>query len=119
MERLIDKCAEIEKYHQVMEELEALEEIWKKYNEQHHLYREMFQLNTLSQEISVSNRITKEITEELDEIRDEVILKIAKDEIDTYRSIEILNTIKWLKRVVKHLNKFIFYYDKALEEQLA
>jgi len=118
LERLVDKCQEMEKQSQVIKASEALSVIWKKYNEQHQLFIEMFHANDIVNGLALSNRITKEMVKALDEFRDQVILKIARDEIESYVGIEILNTIKWFKRIIKHINRFIFYYDKSIESYL-
>ncbi|MBU1669233.1 Na/Pi symporter [bacterium] len=114
LERLVDRCETIEKHYQVIKHSEELKRIWRACRENHEQLRALFQANNVSAAFKLSDKTTKMSVQELDQLRDEVILKIAKDEIDSYSGLEILNTIKWLKRILKHIHTFIFYYEKAL-----
>lgn len=118
LERLAERCEGMEKHYQVLHHSEELTRIWRRYKEYHQELRELCQSNDFFKASKLSDKMMKMSIQELDQLRDEVILKIAKDEIDSYGGLEILNTIKWFKRILKHIKKFIFYYEKAFEENL-
>jgi phosphate:Na+ symporter len=118
LERLLDRCEELEKERKNVKELQSLMQIWKHYFEEHPVAPALFEPMNLSKNVSLSTEVTKRTLEALDSYRDSVILKIAKDEVGSYQAMEILNTIKWYKRLLKHINRFIYYYHDALDTPL-
>lgn len=118
LERLLDRCEELEKEGKNMRELQHLMQIWKHYFEEHPVAPSLFKPMNVSKNVSLSTKVTKKTLEALDRYRDRVIVKIAKDEVGSYQAMEILNTIKCYKRLLKHINRFIYYYHDALDVQL-
>jgi len=119
LERLLDRSRELEKEGANVRHMDELHIIWKEYIKKHPISSELFEAKNLSKSLSCSDRVTNKAVDDLDKYRDSIILKIAKDEIESYRAMEILNTIKWSKRLLKHIHRFLYYYHNALDEHLS
>ncbi|MCH9740521.1 MAG: Na/Pi symporter [Epsilonproteobacteria bacterium] len=116
LERLVDRCEDVGKERQIIQKSKVLEQIWNTFKEHNSQLLELYKSNSFTKASTVALTNTKVLIEDLDKFRDEVILKIAKDELDNYSGLELLDTIKWFKRMAKHVSRFSFYYDKALQE---
>lgn len=118
LERLVDRCESIGKQLDVIPRSHELQTISTYFLNQTTEVEKLVNENLFTQAYKTAHETAKKVIADLDTLRDEVILKIARDELEDYIGLEILNTIKWFKRFVKHGSTFIFYYEQALQEGL-
>ncbi len=119
LERFIDRCETIEKNRELLNKSVELLNISHIQREENLAILELFAKNDFNKASKISLKSRKLIYRELDKLRDKIILKSAKDHIDNYTALEILDSVKWFKRINKHIEKFTFYYEKALQESLS
>jgi phosphate:Na+ symporter len=114
LDRLIDRCEELRDESITLLHSEELLHGTLLLTKQNSTIIELFAQNNFEKALSVSLMATQEISQSLELLRDKIIFNIAKDYMDHYTGVEILNEIKWLKRMNTHIDKVITYYEKAL-----
>ncbi|MDX9743008.1 MAG: hypothetical protein RBT59_04260, partial [Arcobacteraceae bacterium] len=115
LERLLDKCEEIEKTNISIVHFEELAHSRAMLMGQNENIIKEFTKNNFYQALEVSLETTKKIDKELSSLRDAVIVDIAKDTLENYKGMEILSGIKWLSRINKHIDRFIVHYEEAFQ----
>lgn len=115
LERLLDKCEEIEKINISIINFDEVSKSIAMLQKQNGKIMKEFTENNFHQALEISLETTKEIDGELSYLRDAVIVDIAKDTLENYKGMEILTAIKWLSRINKHIDRFIVHYEKAFQ----
>lgn len=118
LERLADRCEVIDKQVEVTHRSNELQVILSYFLTQIAVIETLVNANLFAKAYETAHETSQKVVADLDALRDEVILKIARDDMEDYIGLEMLNTIKWFKRFVRHISKFSFYYETALQKGL-
>lgn len=113
LERLLDKCEEIEKTNISIVNFEELSKSKAMIIKQIKMIIKNFSENNFYQTSKLSLETTKEIDRELSSLRDTIIVNMAKNTLSNSKGMKILNGIKWLSRISKHIDRFTVHYEKT------
>lgn len=64
----------------------------------------------------IATNVASQILENVEPLRESVIEKMAQDEIKSHTATDLLQAIRWLERVSKHIDRITYHSQKAIVE---